>query len=323
LTPSGNFDHFQYVQETDRVVDELALRQCGAFCAWQLDDAGVPRTARQRRLASGRWRNAGPGVWVLPSSPPTHEQRLWIALLGAGRESVVSHEAAAELHHIKNVLRGLVTLTVPHGDHPRVRNATVHQLSDVLPHHIEVVHGLTVTTIPRTVVDLAAVVGPVRLQHIVEDVAYDGLSTFVEIGECLKSVARRGKPGVRRLSLVLDSYRGGKEVARSRLERSLLEVIHQFGIPMPIPQYAFPGRQFVNGCVDFAFPDAKLVLEADGRRWHTRIRDLKRDHERDGDAAEAGWLTLRLLYEHITGDPEGSARRIRTVLDTRQAQLAS
>ena len=82
---------------------------------------------------------------------------------------MVSHEAAAEVQRIKNVVRGLVTLIVPHGDHLRIRNATVHQISDLLPHHIEVVQGLPVTTVPRTIVDLAAVVGPARLQHIVED----------------------------------------------------------------------------------------------------------------------------------------------------------
>jgi IMP dehydrogenase len=51
--------------------------------------------------------------------------------------------------------------------------------------------------------------------------------------------------------------------------------------------------------------------------------DIARDHERDGDAAEAGWLTLRLLYEHIVGDPEGTARRLRAVYEARRLQLAS
>lgn len=311
------------MREIDRVVTELAVRQCGAFAAWQLDQAGVPVTARGRRVASGWWVRAAPGVWILPSAPLTFEQRLWTAALAVGPESVVSHEAAAELHGIRNVARGRVTLTVPHSGYHRVANATVHQISDVLPEHLTLVRGLSVTTIVRTVVDLAAVVGPARLQHIVEDVKYDGLASFADIGQCLASVARRGKPGVRRLTLALDAYSDGKATPNSKLERELLDVIHGAGLDRPVAQLPFPGRQFVKGCVDFAYPDVKVVIEADGRRWHTRIRDIKRDHERDGDAAESGWLTLRLLYEHITGDPEGTARRIRAVLDTRRAQLAS
>ena len=88
-------------------------------------------------------------------------------------------------------------------------------------------------------------------------------------------------------------------------------------------QFPFPGRQITKGCVDAAYVDAKLVIEVDGRSWHTRIADVKRDHERDADAARSGWQTLRLLWEHVVGDPEGSAAVVRDVLRERRLQLAS
>ena len=68
---------------------------------------------------------------------------------------------------------------------------------------------------------------------------------------------------------------------------------------------------------------AGWLIEADGRAWHTRITDLKRDHERDADAARHGWQTLRLLHEHITGDPKGTAQLIRDVRRERLLLLAS
>ena len=73
-------------------------------------------------------------------------------------------------------------------------------------------------------------------------------------------------------------------------------------------QRALPGTGAVEGVVDAAYPDCRLILEADGRRWHTRVDDLRRDHERDAEAARAGWQTLRFLYEQIT---QGSRGRVR------------
>ncbi|MGH9113554.1 MAG: hypothetical protein ACRDZN_14850, partial [Acidimicrobiales bacterium] len=64
---------------------------------------------------------------------------------------------------------------------------------------------------------------------------------------------------------------------------------------------------------------------ADGRRWHTRIRDLRRDHLRDAEAARAGWQTLRFLYEEICESPgevvatAADVRRVRSQQLDRQA----
>jgi very-short-patch-repair endonuclease len=262
-------------------------------------------------------------VYVLPGSPRTFEQRVWIGSLAAGPHAVVSHETAAELHRIPNVVRDRVTLIVPHGGHHRIAGAIVHQISDLLDHHICNVRGFTATSIPRTIVDLAPRVSPLRLQSIIEDSKFANLTTPVAVGLCLADVARRGKPGVQRLARVLDLFGDGKATSNSKLEDAVTDLIRAAGLPTPTRQFPFPGRQFVKGCVDFAYVGEKLVIEADGRKWHARTQDIRRDHERDGDAAEQGWQTLRLLYEHIVGDPDGTARRIRAVLAQRRAQLAS
>ena len=311
------------VHWADRIVNQLAFSQRGAFAGWQLDQHRVASALRTRRLASGAWQRAAPGVYVLPSAPPSFEQQLWVAHLAVGPHSCVGFEAAAQLQSIPDVVRDRVTLIVPHSGYHRIAGVTVHQISDVLPEHLVLIDGLNVTSVARTIVDLAAKVSPERLRRIVEDSKFAGLTSYVEVGECLMSVARRGKPGVRKLKRVLVLLNGGKATSNSHLERDLLAALRLGALPIPIAQFPVPGRQFVKGCVDYAYPDAKLVLEADGRPWHTRIQDIARDHERDGDAAEQGWLTLRLLYEHIKGDPEGTARRVRAVLEQRLLQLAS
>jgi very-short-patch-repair endonuclease len=311
------------MHRADVVANELSFRQCGVFSSWQLDEAAIPRPVRQRRLESGAWRWVLRGVYGLSGVPPSDEQRLWASWLAVGPHAVLSHETAAEVLEIPNVVRGRLVLTVPHSGWHRIPGVFVHQLSDIWPDHVATMHGLPVTTSARTIVDLAAVVHPARLRHIVEDAKHAGLASYESIGQCLASVARRGKPGVRSLTLVLDRLGPGKTPATSVLERMMLDLLRASDLTMPVGQFPFPGRQFVAGCVDFAYPEAKLVIETDGRRWHTRIKEVTRDRERDLEAARHGWQTLRFLYEHVQGDPTGTLDTIRIVLRERLALLAS
>jgi very-short-patch-repair endonuclease len=214
---------------------------------------------------------------------------------------------------VPNVVRNRVTLIAPHGWHHRVPAVKVYQLDDVLTDHRTSCDGLPVTTPPRTIVDLAAHVTPPRLLRIVEDASQARVASYTSVGECMTSIARRGKPGILKLARVLDTLTSTNAVSMSKLERLLFELLVAEGLPLPRAQFPFPGRLFTNGCVDAAYVDIKLVVEADGRSWHTRISELKRDHDRDADAARHGWQTLRLLHDHIVDDPAGTADLVRDV----------
>jgi very-short-patch-repair endonuclease len=106
------------------------------------------------------------------------------------------------------------------------------------------------------------------------------------------------------------------------LEAALFRALADGALPAPARQFRLPGRGALDGLVDAAYADVRLILEADGRRWHTRIRELRRDHQRDAEAARAGWQTLRLLYEDVVGHPDEVAATVRDVRAVRSAQLA-
>jgi very-short-patch-repair endonuclease len=305
------------------VAIELGFRQLGVFARWQLTPRGVTNQAIQRRVETGAWVKHLPGVYGLPSAPESFEQRVWIAWLAVGPGAVISHEAAAQLRGIPNVVRDRVTLIVPHSYHQRIPGVLVHQISDVSPDHCTSLIGLPVTTVPRTIVDLAAVVHPSRLRHIVEDAKFARLTSYDAIGMVLADVSRRGKPGVRPLTRTIDLLTGTKGLTQSTLESALVDLLVAASLPPFVLQHQHPGRLFTKGCTDVSFIPAKLIVEADGRTWHTRIQQLKRDHERDAEAARAGWDTLRLLHEHIVGDPEGTAMLVADILRARLLLLAS
>jgi very-short-patch-repair endonuclease len=216
-------------------------------------------------------------------------------------------------------MTGRLAFVTAHGDHHKIAGVSVHQLKDLLPHHITQVDGLPITTPARTVVDLAAVVSFERLKRIVENGVLDRIVTDDEVGLVLRDVARRGKWGMKKLARVLAVRAPGEPVPDSVLERMLLDVVRSEGLPDPVPQFPHPGREIGTGWVDFAYPEAKLILEADGRRWHQRIAQMAFDVARDKAAARMGWLTMRFLHEELTADPADAGRSVRETLSHRTA----
>jgi very-short-patch-repair endonuclease len=101
----------------------------------------------------------------------------------------------------------------------------------------------------------------------------------------------------------------------------LLAAIRAGGLPEPVTQFRLPGRGAVAGLADLAYPDAKLLIEADGRRWHARVRDFERDRARDAETNRAGWVTQRFSYEQITTSPDEVVTTIAAIRATRLAQL--
>jgi len=96
-------------------------------------------------------------------------------------------------------------------------------------------------------------------------------------------------------------------VATSALEARLSEVLTLGGLTGGLAQHPLPGTGRLSGLVDRAFPEAKLILEADGRRWHARVAAMPNDRQRDLEAARVGWQTIRLMYEQLTSDAEDVA----------------
>jgi hypothetical protein len=228
------------------------------------------------------------GVYAVAGLPPAWLTAVWAALLAGGEGAVVSHQTALLLHGLSDRLvpRQPVTITARHGAHMHLAGAVVHQSRGLPPRHV-VRHrsGLVVTTPPRAIVDVAAVVGVRHLGVLVGEVVVGRIASLAQISCCLLDVARRGKAGVGALGEVLDDRQPGYVPPHSELERKLYAVLAEGGLPAPKRQVPLPGRGAIEGVVDSAYPDVKVVVEADRRRWHTRVRDLASDHQRDAEAA--------------------------------------
>jgi hypothetical protein len=308
-------------RDVDRAVQAIGARQRGWFDTTQASGCGATDPLILRRLRSGLWTARHPGVYKPAAYPDSFDGYLWAAHLAAGPSSYVSHEAAAHQQGMAAFGRPKLVLTVPHPSHVRLRGVTVHQLTDAHLHELTSMDGLPITTPTWTLVDVAAVASKARTRAALDDAIAQRLTTAAEVGAALQLVTRRGKPGVVMLAALLDRHAKGPVPPRSVLECALVGGLDAAGEPLPKLQFAHPGREPTNGCADGCYPDARLIVEADGRRWRTRIADVLRDRARDNEAARAGYQTLRFLHEHIVGDIDDVVATIREVRLERLALL--
>jgi very-short-patch-repair endonuclease len=300
----------------------IAATQACALSRAQARAVGLTDAMIAHRVARGRWAVLHPGVYGIAGAPPSWEQGLWAAHLAAGPAAVVSHDTALLVRGIddRHAPRRPFRLIARHGTHHRVRGAVVHQIGDLAPHHVDRVDGLATTVPAGSIVDIAAIVGPKRLGELV-DIVTDRLTSVARISACMGDVARPGKRGLSRLGAVLDDRGPGYVPPQSELEAVMFTALADAGLPAPRRQFPLPGRGAIEGLVDAAYTDERVIVEADGRRWHTRIRQLRRDHERDAEAARSGWQTLRLLYEQLIESPAEQAAVVADVLAVRSGQL--
>jgi len=298
----------------------IAARQAGAFSFAQALAAGFPRATISRRLASGTWTRGLPGVLVIAGTPPARSLALWIAVLAVGHDAVLTHETGALLHGAERLPLMPITLIVPHGGHHRVPGTFAHQIDDLAASHRTTHDGLPVSTPARTVVDLAATRDVATIGRVADDLVRSRRTSYAAIAGVLAQIARPGKPGLDKIVSVLDERGDGHVPPASELERALFDALAAGGLPPPQRQVPLPGRG-IDGVVDAAYLDAQIVLEADGRRWHTRMEASRQDRERDARVVRSGWVPLRFVHEQVVHDPAEVCATVRETIQQRLVQL--
>jgi hypothetical protein len=247
---------------------------------------------------------------VLPSNGWLDDVRAAVlALPGA----VASHQAAAALHEFPGVNPAPVVTVHTRTTHA-FEPARVHRAHDMAPAHVEARSGLLVTTPARTVVDLAAVVPPLGLAVTIQQLVIGRQVEIEAIRTVLDEVARKGKPGVRSLRATLQRL-GNGEFPMSVLEQRGERALRRAGVPagereFPIPWE--PERRF-----DVAWPDARLAVEWDSRRWHGALEQMTFDRRRDRTAQRHGWVLIRFTWDDVTLRPGEVANEVRLLLAVR------
>ena len=264
-----------------------------------------------RRVKLGAWQRVNNGTYLIFGnlSPDVLVASAVFAL-----PAVVSHRSAAYLHNLRGGDRMANEVTVPHRLSNRFAGVTVHESTDLDPDQIVEVEGLPVTSVARTVFDNALLQSKRQLRGVVDDAIVRRLIKVADLHETLCALGRRGRPGTAAMRELIDSVSADYVAPESELESRMLDLLERSGFPCPTKQMAVPWRTSVDGRIDMAYPDHQLIIECDGRRWHTLAESFERDRRRDNLAQAAGWRILRFTWNDVTMRPLETIRQIRTLL---------
>jgi len=276
---------------------------------------GVPSTTLSRMVRQGIFYRSAPGAYSLPGFDDQHLVPLHTACRKLG--AVASHQSAGQIHSLDRPQWVRPTVSVSRRRTKDFAGVTVHQLTDLTDDHITVIRDLPVTTPERTIVDLAAVLGEGHLERIVDNGLAGRIINLGRLHEMFSEVGRQGKPGTRALRTILDARNAGYTAPESELERRLVALIADGNLPDPHLQFSPDWLAPTNGRVDLAYPEAKLVIEGDSRRWHTMLHSFETDRLRDNAAHLAGWKILRFTWNEIVNSPERVVSNITRALKMR------
>lgn len=267
-----------------RVV-ELAARQHNRFSRAQVHTLGIDASGIRHRLQTGRWTAVHVGVFGIA---PVFDDDLgrWMAATLTDEGGVLSHTSAGTAWRIWHRPRPFEVVTRLGDGGPRRQDGLlVHRSTTVLA-DTTVLHGVPITTVPRTLLDLAAHVRIADLARAAREALRLGLTTATEI-TALLSTRHRGRRGARRLSLVLARYLGVPvERCRSAAEVEALVVLRNAGRPAPLVNVRIAGEE-----ADLSWPAHRLVVEVDGPQFHL---DGGEDARKQRIWEEAGWEVRRL-----------------------------
>ena len=295
----------------DEALSALAARQHGAISRAQVYAAGGTRNTVRRRVRAKGWISASPDVFRIRGSVPTWRQSLMVAVLAWGPDAYVSHRAAGSLFGLPGLTEQPAELTVPRDRRRRGAPGIVHE-GDVDALDCTVVDGIPVTTIARTLVDIAAVCDRDLVEEIYDDARARRL---VGVRQMRWQMGRmRGRPGVAVIRAVV-AARDGRGMPANRFETRLHRLIVHAGLPEPVIQHSIydqTGRFVARP--DLAYPDLRLAIEADGREPHERRTQFQRDRRRFNDLADLGWRIFFVTWQDLTDTPDEVVARLAAIL---------
>lgn len=297
-------------------VRRMADKQQGTVSRNQALAAGMTDRTIQRRSADGVWTRLSNGIFLLFGKPSV-TTRLIAATVAL--PAVISHESAAFIHQLTVGQKEVATVTITHRFSNRFPGVTVHESTDLAEHHMEIRQGLPVTTVARTIFDLAVGVSPRSLRRAVDDALVRRCVEICDLRRVFGDVGRRERPGTTAMRSLLESMTDDYVAPESELERWLVELLDRSDLPSPTLQMALTWRTAVAGRVDVAYPDERILIECDGRRWHTLAESFERDRRRVNLAQIEGWTVLRFTWDDVVEHPARTLSMVRAAFLARAA----
>jgi predicted transcriptional regulator of viral defense system len=270
---------------------------------------GLSNRAIDGRVAAGRLHVVHHGVYAVGHRRLTRKGHWMAAVLSAGEGAVLSHRDAAALWDLRPCERRRIEVTAAR--HRRHRpGIEIHHMR-LCPDEITDVDGVPVTTVTRTLIDLAAVLPRPQLDRALERAEALRASDAISLDALLQR--HRGRRGTAALRDALD--KGVQPiVTRSELEDRFLAFLDAHDLPRPEVNARLERYE-----VDFLWREQRLIVELDGHETHGTRAAFERDRERDRILQTHGWRVVRITWRQLHDDPDAVAVDLSRLLYARFA----
>ena len=233
------------------------------------------------------------------------KEGFWLAAVKAcGDDAALSHYSAGALWRFVVWDDRLPEVTVP-GPGTRVHSGIrVHRSACLDRRDVMTRDGIRVTTPARTLLDLASSLSYEALRRAVREAMAQRRVAIPALVEVLARCGpRRGSRNLARI--VADGYTPTASV----LEDTVLDLILAGGFERPDVNkpLVIEGRRLVP---DFRWPEQRLIVEADGARWHDHKLAREDDAERQAFLEAHGETVIRVTWTQAVTKRSQTQRRV-------------
>ena len=258
------------------------------------------------RLSSGHLVRLHRGVYAVGHAQLRPEGR-WLAIvLATGPGAALSHRSAAALHGIResNALEVTTTRRV------QVRGVLIHRATALDAQDVTTRHGVPVTTLARTLVDLAETLTAEQLGKLLRETDRIGRLNAAALQAALERTSGRGGAGRRALQAALTQHeRHATSLTLSELEDAFLALLDAHALPRPLTNHRILGMK-----VDAVWPAQRLAVELDGWAYHHDRAAFEEDRARSARLSVAGWTPVRFTHAQVVERPAQVVATLRALL---------
>ena len=257
----------------------------------QLRGAGVPAATVDYWVQSGRLRVVHRGVYAAGGSVLRPEGHRLAAVLAFGPAAVLSHRSAAAHWGLLPTAQERIDVTAPATRHGvpgiRLHRARSLDAQDTTNHE-----GIPITTVHRTLLDLAAAVRADQLENALAQAMH--LQLYDQ--RAIDDVTARSN-GHRGTRVLKEAARQEPQITKSMWEVRMLRLVRGANLPEPMCNEALHAPDHGECKPDFYWPDHGVIVETDGWEAHRTLAAFRSDRAKDAALTAAGYKVLRFTWD--------------------------
>ena len=291
------------MNDVQPTLEQLAASQHGVISRRQTTALGLSAEQIRARVASNRLEVAFPEVFRVVGAAATFHQLAMAGTLAAGPGAHASFRTAGVLHGMPGLTRRFEA-TIPLARRPvAVKGLQVHRSRTWLPGDTTAIGPIPVMSPLRTLFDLAGGYDHRTLGPLLDHCLVRRLVSREEI-EARLDALRRKRVSCPALTDLLAERPLSRRPMGSEYESALFQALDKGGLPRPSAQVVVTMPDGSTRIIDFAYPEAKVGIEADSYPWHGSRSAWERDHRRNNELSAMGWTLLLVTWGWLQAHPD-------------------